>query len=118
MIVKLTNILGRFEEPTVKVIEYNHSQAYIDSMWTGCLTTRKALAEVYGTVPMYLTTSPIFPQVQSTPDLYFREEIRNLKLHHDENEAADMQDRDNEYLMRQGRLEKVHPLEMPDIDRW
>lgn len=105
MIVKLTDILGRFEEPTVKVIEYNHSQADIDSMWIGCLTTRKALAEVYDTVAMYLTTSPIFPQVQSTPDLYFREEIKNLKLHHDENEAADMQDRDNEYLMQQGMLE-------------
>lgn len=84
MIVKLTDILDRFEEPTVKVIEYNHSQSDIDSMWTGCLTARKALAEVYGTVPMYLTHNPIFPQVQSTPDLYFREEIKNLKLHHDE----------------------------------
>lgn len=68
--------------------------------------------------PHVLDHQPIFPQVQSTPDLYFREEIRNLKLHHDENEATDMQDRDNEYLMRQGRLEKVYPLEMPDIDRW
>lgn len=29
---------------------------------------------------MYLTHSPISPQVQSTPDLYFREKIRNLRL--------------------------------------
>lgn len=55
--VKVTDIWGRYKEPMVKVIEYNHFQEDIDFMWTGCLTTRKAMVEVYGTIPMYLTTA-------------------------------------------------------------
>ena len=59
----------------------------------------RALAEVYGTVPMYNTHSPISPQVCSTLDLYYREEIRNLKLHGEEEEAVDMQQRYNRCLL-------------------
>lgn len=91
VIVKLTELWGRFMEPTVRVIDHNYFSEDIDSMWTGCFTTRKALAEEYGTVPMYITHSPVSPQVQGTPDLYYKEEIRNLNLHHDKNGAADMQ---------------------------
>ncbi|KAH9668120.1 Receptor-like protein 15 [Citrus sinensis] len=72
-------------------------------MWTGCWNARRALADVYGTVPMYNTHSPVSPQVCSTLDLYYREEIRNLKLHGEEDEAADIQQRYNDYLTRHGR---------------
>ena len=64
VIVKLTDIWGRqkeFVEPIVQVVEHNHSYEDVDSMWTGCFTARKALAEVYGIVPMYITHSPISP---------------------------------------------------------
>lgn len=70
------------------------------------------------TIPMYITHSPISPQVCSTPDLYYREEIRNLKLHEDEEQAADMQQRYNDYLIRHGRPREVNYLDTPDIDRW
>ncbi|KAH9668118.1 Receptor-like protein 15 [Citrus sinensis] len=82
---------------------HDHSHEEIDSMWTGCWNARRALADVYGTVPMYNTHSPVSPQVCSTLDLYYREEIRNLKLHGEEDEAADIQQRYNDYLTRHGR---------------
>ena len=44
---------------------------------------RKAVAEVYATVPMYITHSPISPRVQTTLDLYYREGIRDSRLHND-----------------------------------
>ena len=87
-------------------------------MWTGYWNARKALAEVYRTVPMYNTHSPISPQVYSTPDLYYRKEIRNLKLHGEDDEVADMQQRYNDYLTRHGRLKEVTYLDTLDIDRW
>ena len=67
---------------------------------------------------MYITHSPISPQVCSTLDLYYREEIRNLKLHNDEEQAADIQQRYNTYLIRHGRPREVNYLDTPDIDRW
>ena len=67
---------------------------------------------------MYNTHSPVSPQVCSTPDLYYREEIKNLKLHGEEDEAADMQQRYNDYLTRHGRPKEVTYLDTPDIDRW
>ena len=85
-------------------------------MWTGYWTARKALAEVYGTILMYITHSSISPQVCSTPDLYYREEIRNLKLHHDEEQAADIQQRYNDFLIRHDKPREVNYT--PDIDRW
>lgn len=101
--IKLTDIQGRYESPMVQVVEHEHSHEEIDSTWTRCLTTRKALAEVQETVPMYITHNPILPQVQRTPDLYFREEIKNLRLHNDKNVEMEMQDWYNDYLMRHGR---------------
>lgn len=44
VIVKVTDIWGKYKESMVKVIEHNHSQEDIDSMWIGCLTARKAMA--------------------------------------------------------------------------
>ena len=102
----------------VQVVQHDHSQEDIDSMWTGCWTARKALAEVYGTIPMYITHSPISPQVCSTPDLYYREEIRNLKLHNDEEQEADIQQRYNDYFIRHGRPIEVNYLDTLDIYRW
>ena len=117
MIVKLTDIWGRYKQPMVHVVQHNHSQEDIDSMWTGGWTVRKALTKVYGTIPMYITHSPVSPQVCSTADLYYREEIRNLKLHDDEDQAADMQQTYNDYLIRHGRPKEVNYLDTPDIDR-
>ena len=66
---------------------------------------------------MYNTHNPIFPQVCSTPNLYYREEIRNLELHGDEDQVADMQQTYNDYLIRHGRQKEVNYLDTLDIDR-
>ena len=66
---------------------------------------------------MYITHSPVSLQVCNTSDLYYREEIRNLKLHGDEDQAADMQQTYNDYLIRHCRPNEVNYLNTPDIDR-
>lgn len=118
VIVNLIDIWGRYEPPIVQVVEHDHSHEEIGSMWSGCLATRKILAEVYRTIPMYITHNLISPQIQSTPDLYFREEIKNLRLHNDENAEAEMQNMYNDYLIRHGRSEEVNPWKPPDVDKW
>ena len=112
------DIWGRYKQPMVHVVQHNHSQEEIDSMWTGCWTARKALAEVYGTIPMYITHSSVSLQVCNTSDLYYREEIRNLKLHGDKDQAADIQQTYNDYLIRHGGPKEVNYLDTPYIDRW
>ena len=67
---------------------------------------------------MYNTHNPVFSQVCNTPDLYYREEIRNFKLRGEEDEAVDMQQMYNDYLIRHGRPKEVSYLDTPDIDRW
>ena len=81
-------------------------------------TARKALAEVYGTVPSYITHSPISPQVQTIPDLYYREGIRDSILHNDNEGEEDMQERYKEYLMCHGRELEGYPWRTPEVDRW
>lgn len=61
VIVNLIDIWGRYEPPMVQVVEHDHSHEEIGSMGSRCLTSRKILAEVYGTVPMYITHNLISP---------------------------------------------------------
>lgn len=50
-------------------------------MWHDCLNAKKALAEIYDTEPMYNTHNLLSPQIQSTPDLHFRYEIKTMPFY-------------------------------------
>ena len=58
---------------------------------------------------MYITHNPISSQVQGTSDLYYREGIKDAKLHNDNEGEEDMQERYKEYLMRHGREQEWYP---------
>ena len=63
VMVQLRDIWGRTKPSFIQVGKHDHKNYETDCMWYGCFSAKKTLAEVYGSEPMYNTTSPLYPQV-------------------------------------------------------
>ena len=89
-------------------------------MWEDCLKARIALSKVYEQPASYDTHSPLSPNVISTSDIFYKEQIRFGQIYNDDKYEVEMRSLHHDWLRKQGRANEITPPASPPWieDEW
>ena len=91
------------------MFNYDHTRDNHHAIWNGCLNARQALGEVYNMQPLYNTHNPFLPNTLTTPDLFYKEEIRIGVLWDDDKHELEISESYHEWLRSHRGEEEITP---------